>query len=291
MGPGGKASLGKIDFLKPDAFLLEAKMGSNAGDTKVGTAKRGTASWNVAMEGGKGQAMGYASSLPKAVPFLIVADIGYCFDLYADFELSRVYQAFPVPGRQRIYLGDLATGGAAFPARTSRTRRGGGRCGGARGRTLPSAATFSHPRDAARTGAAGATCASAVARGARAPRRSEAAASTRASCARGSAHGRACAAPTARRAALGGRTNRRSAFLVTGAAGDERDQRQEAGEQEERAARAGTSRIPRAPSDDERGYRIPSLQGRGACPRLLQGKLRSADLAPGGSLGGSASPR
>jgi hypothetical protein len=46
---GQKQSIRKIDFYKDGCFLLEAKQGSEAGSPKLGTAKRGTAAWNVAM--------------------------------------------------------------------------------------------------------------------------------------------------------------------------------------------------------------------------------------------------
>ncbi len=45
---GQKQSIGKIDLYKDGCFLLEAKQGSETGNPKLGTAKRGTAAWRLA---------------------------------------------------------------------------------------------------------------------------------------------------------------------------------------------------------------------------------------------------
>ena len=101
-------SFGRIDCYKRGAFILEAKQGSEAdraaaergeddldlfGQTasarlKRGTARRGTPGWAKAMVQAKGQAERYAKALPADQgwpPFLLVADIGYCIEVYADF--------------------------------------------------------------------------------------------------------------------------------------------------------------------------------------------------------------
>ena len=88
---GGAVTIGKIDLYKSEAFILEAKQGSEAGAKKIGTAKRGTPAWNIAMNDAYGQALGYARSFDKPVPFLVVCDIGHCFDLYAAFDGSWDY--------------------------------------------------------------------------------------------------------------------------------------------------------------------------------------------------------
>jgi hypothetical protein len=105
---GGKVSTGKIDLYKDGCFILEAKQGSEAGAAKLGTAKRGTAMWALAMQAAYGQALGYAQTFDNPPPFLIVCDIGYCFDLYATFDGSRNYRDFPNAQHKRIYLRDLA---------------------------------------------------------------------------------------------------------------------------------------------------------------------------------------
>src|SRR2546423_13861926 len=57
---GGKVSVGKIDLFKDGCFLLEAKQGSEVGSAKLGTARRRTAAWNIAMRDAFGQALGHA---------------------------------------------------------------------------------------------------------------------------------------------------------------------------------------------------------------------------------------
>lgn len=54
------------------------------------------------------QAKRYAEALPEWPPFLIVCDVGFCFDVYADFSCSgKNYELFPDPRSSRIPLQDL----------------------------------------------------------------------------------------------------------------------------------------------------------------------------------------
>jgi hypothetical protein len=101
---GERHSVGFIDLYKKDAFILEAKQGSDAESKKIGTARRGTPAWNVAMQEAFGQALNYASTIEPPPPFLIVTDIGYCFDLYAAFDGTRNYRKFPDALRGRIHI-------------------------------------------------------------------------------------------------------------------------------------------------------------------------------------------
>ena len=127
----GTQSFGRIDCYKRDSFILEAKQGSEAdraaankgeddldlfGQTasvrvKRGTARRGTPGWAKAMVQAKGQAERYAKALPVDhgwPPFLLVADIGYCIEVYADFTgTGKSYAQFPDRARYRIMLEDL----------------------------------------------------------------------------------------------------------------------------------------------------------------------------------------
>ncbi|HEX8297802.1 MAG TPA: type IIL restriction-modification enzyme MmeI, partial [Rubricoccaceae bacterium] len=113
-----------VDLYKRGCFVLEAKQGSDApapderaalGLTaekqRRGTARRGTRSWETAMQKAKGQARRYAGALPEAdgwPPFLVVCDVGYCFDLYADFaRQGKTYVAFPDQQSYRILIEDL----------------------------------------------------------------------------------------------------------------------------------------------------------------------------------------
>ena len=127
----GTVSFGRIDCYKRGAFILEAKQGSEAdraaaergeddldlfGQTasarlKRGTARRGTPGWAKAMVQAKGQAERYAKALPVDhgwPPFLLVADIGYCIEVYADFSgTGKSYAQFPDRSRYRVMLDDL----------------------------------------------------------------------------------------------------------------------------------------------------------------------------------------
>ena len=127
----GTTSFGRVDCYKRGCFILEAKQGSEAdrdaakrgeddldlfGQTasvrvKRGTARRGTPGWAKAMVQAKGQAERYAKALPVDhgwPPILLVADIGYCIEVYADFSGSgKAYAQFPDRSRYRIMLDDL----------------------------------------------------------------------------------------------------------------------------------------------------------------------------------------
>jgi hypothetical protein len=108
-----------IDLYKRGCFILEAKQGTDApqasllglSDATRRQVTRNSAGWVEHMLRAKGQAEGYARDLPvgePSPPFLIVCDIGFCFDLYADFSgTGRHYAQFPDGQGFRIYLEDL----------------------------------------------------------------------------------------------------------------------------------------------------------------------------------------
>jgi hypothetical protein len=106
---GDRFTIGKIDLYRHGHFLLEAKQGSEEGSKKIGSARRGTPAWNIAMRDAFGQALGYARTLAAPPPFVVTCDIGYCFDLYASFDGSSNYRPFPDGQTSRIHLADLAT--------------------------------------------------------------------------------------------------------------------------------------------------------------------------------------
>jgi hypothetical protein len=64
------------------------------------------------MKKAKGQALGYVHALPPEEgnpPFIIVVDVGYTFEVYADFSrLGKTYSQFPDAQTYRIALKDLA---------------------------------------------------------------------------------------------------------------------------------------------------------------------------------------
>jgi hypothetical protein len=104
----GKPATEWMDLYKKGHFLLEAKQGSDKGDKKRGTARRDTPGWNIAMRDAYGQAIGYACTLDQPPPFIIISDIGYCFDIYACFDGSGAYRPYPNATSSRIFFRDLA---------------------------------------------------------------------------------------------------------------------------------------------------------------------------------------
>ena len=120
----GTTSLGRIDLYRRGRFVLEAKQGANAaaqaalpgfGDVQRRSNVRGSGAWALAMQRAKGQAEAYSRDLPAAEgspPFLVVCDVGFCFDLYYDFSRTgRHYAQFPDRNRYRIPLAALADPG------------------------------------------------------------------------------------------------------------------------------------------------------------------------------------
>ncbi|MBN2529074.1 MAG: class I SAM-dependent DNA methyltransferase [Deltaproteobacteria bacterium] len=105
---GDSSSIGKMDLYKKGCLILEAKQGSTAESKKIGTAKRGTGGWYLAMQEAYGQALKYAKHVDSPPPFLVICDIGYCFDIYASFDGSTHYSRFPNPQKFRFFLKDLA---------------------------------------------------------------------------------------------------------------------------------------------------------------------------------------
>ena len=114
-----------IDLYKRGCFVLESKQSRARRErseitqldllTKEDTqAQRGKSSraWDVLMNNARAQAENYARLLPadhEWPPFIIVCDVGHCFELYADFTgKGRNYSQFPDRQNFRIYLDDLA---------------------------------------------------------------------------------------------------------------------------------------------------------------------------------------
>jgi hypothetical protein len=116
----GSTTTRRIDLYKRGCFVLEAKQGANAPRqaTLFGAAEaerranvRRSPGWAQAMLKAKGQAEGYARDLPAAEgwpPFVIVCDVGFCLDVYADFSgTGKHYAQFPDREGFRLYLPDL----------------------------------------------------------------------------------------------------------------------------------------------------------------------------------------
>ncbi len=118
----GSTSSRRIDLYKRGCFVLEAKQGATPHRTQASLFPaadeaqhranvRHTPGWARHMLAAKGQAENYAKDLPAAEgwpPFLIVCDVGFCLDLYADFSgTGKHYAQFPDRERFRLYLPDL----------------------------------------------------------------------------------------------------------------------------------------------------------------------------------------
>ena len=116
----GSTSNRRIDLYKRGCFVLEAKQSGAApkqtplfalGEADRRAGIRRSPGWAQAMLKAKGQAEGYARDLPPDEgwpPFVIVCDIGFCFDIYADFTgTGKHYAQFPDRENFRLYLDDL----------------------------------------------------------------------------------------------------------------------------------------------------------------------------------------
>ncbi|MDI9848974.1 class I SAM-dependent DNA methyltransferase [Rhodoblastus sp. 17X3] len=126
--PDGSKSAGRIDLYKRGCFVLEAKQSRRPGAAKaapeqgdllaaeeIDATPRGkrtaTRAWDVLMMSARRQAEDYAKALPVTEgwpPFLIVCDVGHCFEIFADFSgQGKNYAQFPDRQGFRIYLEDL----------------------------------------------------------------------------------------------------------------------------------------------------------------------------------------
>ncbi|HWB02741.1 MAG TPA: DNA methyltransferase [Verrucomicrobiales bacterium] len=117
--PDGTITTGSIDLYRRGCFVLESNQGVEAaaiaaGGTaplKTGHGKRGSAAWDLALERAYHQACGYVKDLPSSEgrpPFVIVCDVGHCFEFYSEFTCTGgTYVRFPDPHRHRITLDDL----------------------------------------------------------------------------------------------------------------------------------------------------------------------------------------
>ncbi|MCC5788463.1 MAG: hypothetical protein JJT75_02430, partial [Opitutales bacterium] len=118
-------SYGYIDCYKRGCFVLETKQGvekktrealSDAGREREarrrkGHGVRGSRAWDETLVKARNQADRYVRGLPPTEgrpPFLIVADVGHCIELYSEFTRSGgIYTPFPNARSHRIMLNDL----------------------------------------------------------------------------------------------------------------------------------------------------------------------------------------
>lgn len=124
-GREGSVSTRRIDLYKRDCFVLEAKQSRlKGGDKEVQgqsdlfvteagpRGRRGAErAWDVLMLNARRQAENYVRLLPKGhepPPFVIVCDVGHCFEIYANFRRDgKAFDQFPDRQSFRIYLEDL----------------------------------------------------------------------------------------------------------------------------------------------------------------------------------------
>jgi len=118
-----RSARGESILYRQKAFVPESKQGAERRANELaeslatvtkqqkhrkGTAQRGTAQWAQAMRSAFQQAKRYSEALPEWPPFLVVCDVGYCFDVYADFSGSgKNCSPFPDPQTSRIPLLNL----------------------------------------------------------------------------------------------------------------------------------------------------------------------------------------
>lgn len=119
----GTFSDGRIDCYRRGSFVLESKQGVERREAeeealatvtkgkkhRKGHAERGSSRWVLVMSRARMQAERYARAIPgEWPPFLMVVDVGYCIQLYADFSGSgKNYAPFPDPASYQIWLKDL----------------------------------------------------------------------------------------------------------------------------------------------------------------------------------------
>lgn len=116
----GTTTIGRIDLYKSGCFVLEAKQGSDYAPSAAvsrprrGAAMRQTPGWDEAMLAARNQAERYAKAVPEDgwPPFLLIVDVGYSVELYADFSLTgKNYAQFPDRNTFRILLTELPASG------------------------------------------------------------------------------------------------------------------------------------------------------------------------------------
>jgi SAM-dependent methyltransferase len=121
----GLSSNKRIDLYYRDRFVLEAKQSRQEGGAKAiagqsdfliaddrTRGRRGAGrSWDVLMMNARQQAEDYVRLLPEdhlPPPFIIVCDVGHCFEIYSNFRKDgKAYDQFPDRRSFRVYLEDL----------------------------------------------------------------------------------------------------------------------------------------------------------------------------------------
>ena len=118
---GGRTSYRRIDLYKKGCFVLESKQGQEGseetslflpGISRSRAVAHRSRQWEETMDRAKRQAENYVRCIPAPEgrpPFVIVCDVGYCFDVYAEFSRSGgMYLPFPDNRHHRVLLTDFA---------------------------------------------------------------------------------------------------------------------------------------------------------------------------------------
>jgi len=106
--PDGSAGTGIVDLYKEGCFVLEVMQSSDEDSRKRSPRRRTEQPWNNAMERARTRAVELAANLDPRPPFVIVCDVGRCFDLYACFDGTSRYRPFPNPEKKRLPFDRLA---------------------------------------------------------------------------------------------------------------------------------------------------------------------------------------
>jgi hypothetical protein len=125
-GRDGSVSSRRIDLYKRDCFVLEAKQSRQkeggekqvraqpdlfGGETQTRGRRGAARGWDVLMFNARQQAENYVRLLPanhEPPPFVIVCDVGHCFEIYANFRRDgKAYDQFPDRLSFRVFLEDL----------------------------------------------------------------------------------------------------------------------------------------------------------------------------------------
>ena len=129
---GARTSTGFIDLYRRGHFVLETKQGADAerlaagGLQRAGHGARESRVWDREMEAASRQASRYARNLPateQRPPLVIVCDVGYCMDFYADFSHPGLYVPYPDAATFRLYLRQLGLEGRVGDEARDRVRR------------------------------------------------------------------------------------------------------------------------------------------------------------------------
>jgi len=103
---GGTKTTWHADLYKHACLLLEAKQSLTSAAIKTGASQRRESARILAEA--FDQARDYALALDVPPPFIVVCDIGYCFELYSNFDGKRSWQPYPDAQSHTLFLSDLA---------------------------------------------------------------------------------------------------------------------------------------------------------------------------------------